>query len=314
MGAFLRKLFRFAPPELGHAELFLGRLLLVLVICGEDFIPVLGQIGLPGFFFDIDHDVQRVPNALANFIDLTFLSDPGVWIAVKWIFGVACLCYVAGILPVLSVGWILLVMVGYGTLRNSQGNIHHGTQLISLFVLGQFIGYAYRFVVDEGRQRTLPVAFAHREPHQTAVFYGMQLAVATYIVAGIWKVHRSGFFGWIADVPNLAVQVKKIGLQTYYADGNPAALEHADKMVHWLTAYPWLTSLLIGSGLIFELAAFLALFNRTLCALIGISLYVMHWIIRYVMGLEFGLNEWVLLIFFVNVPFVVAYVFDRKAD
>jgi hypothetical protein len=60
---------------------------------------------------------------------------------------------------------------------------------------------------------------------------------------------------------------------------------------------------LFSIGLLLELFCFIALFNRGLLALFGVGLAVMHLMIAQIMVLKFFYNEWMLAIFFVNVPF-----------
>jgi len=63
--------------------------------------------------------------------------------------------------------------------------------------------------------------------------------------------------------------------------------------------------LLFGGAFILELGALLALKNRAWACGIGLGLLAMHAGIHLVMHLRFVNHEWLILIFLVNVPWMV---------
>ena len=105
----------------------------------------------------------------------------------------------------------------------------------------------------------------------------------------------------------MSLHVEKLGLQHYLGTGEKHWMERAEEYASVIAAHPILTIVVVGSGLFFELFAFMALYSRVHAAVFGVSLIAMHLIIIEVMQLEFPLNSWVLAVFFVNLPFVLAW-------
>ena len=58
--------------------------------------------------------------------------------------------------------------------------------------------------------------------------------------------------------------------------------------------------------------AVLALTGRRAACVVGLGLLAMHLLAREVMELGFVAHEWLLVIFFVNVPWLVVAVFSRR--
>lgn len=71
---------------------------------------------------------------------------------------------------------------------------------------------------------------------------------------------------------------------------------------------PWIASFVLGLGLLLELFAWVALFSRGSAAVTGILLITFHLTVSKVMSLTFDRNIMVLLIYFVQVPFWIAWV------
>ena len=119
------------------------------------------------------------------------------------------------------------------------------------------------------------------------------------------KLLRSGVM-WIVDSPLIAVQVVKTHSQNYY---NWLQEEYAERGMHfatWIAEHPMLTRVMLTSGLVLELVAFLALLGRGWAFLIGVARVGLHVSISLVMHLNFPQNEQVCLIFLVNLPFWMA--------
>ena len=70
--------------------------------------------------------------------------------------------------------------------------------------------------------------------------------------------------------------------------------------------HPKLTALVFNSGFVIEALIVLAVGTRRMAFVFGVLAILMHRGIHYLMGLEFHQNETMLVVFFVNVPFLVA--------
>ena len=116
---------------------------------------------------------------------------------------------------------------------------------------------------------------------------------------------------WLWRANNVAVDIIKTQRQTYYNDLNPENVGDPANAL-WLLAHPWQARLLFSSGVILETLSFVAIGSRVLAFFIGVSLIAMHRSIEELMGgLTFPNNEYLCLIFLINVPFIVAWPLDR---
>ncbi len=310
----IRSWFSWQPPVVGSAEGFLLRLGLAAAIW---------------FFYLQVNPIftrQTHPNGLAEWFDFTFLADTGTWQLLRGIAGVALVFYVAGFAVPISLGYVLWLMVAYGTLRNSQGNIHHGSQALTTVVLAQWIAYLI-VAVRDFRDRTLPAGgkwswlslFGNVHAHSKAYFYSQQAVVAGYVCAGIAKIGKGKPFWslgmhWVEQLPHMSVMVTRNGIQHFYdepAGAGAALLEHGERVGRLIAEHPTLTKLLVGPGLYVELFIVFALCNRRLAVCFGVGLLVMHWMIAYIMQLRFLLNECVILLFFLNVAFLLVAVIEK---
>jgi hypothetical protein len=291
------------PPTIGSTEGLLLRLGLAAVIWFA--------------FFNVDPSYTRQPhpNGFAEYIDFTFLADPSTWDTLKLIAAAALVAYVCGWVVPLSLGYILLLMIAYGTLRNSQGNIHHGSQALTTVVLGQWI--AYLIVAIRDNQRAWYSLFKNVGAHSKSYFYSQQAVVAGYVCAGIAKIGKgkpswSLGWHWVDQIPNMSVMVTRNGVQNSYSEADGRALmEHGERMGRLIAENPLLAKLLIAPGLYMELLIVFALCNRRLAVWIGLALLVMHWLIAYIMQLRFPLNELVIALFFINVTFLILAAIEK---
>ncbi|MCB1099677.1 MAG: hypothetical protein KDN22_29165 [Verrucomicrobiae bacterium] len=291
------------------------------------------------FFFKYDYDEQPHPEGMTSLwgvrnlwgllpeskvlpinIPLQFLADPEIfsgggthvseWPFMKLLFAVMLVFFCFGVSPVVSCGYIAFIVIAVGSLRNSQGNTHHGTQIVAMAVLGHWLGYIWY----AWRQRSWKgaVTMATQASQRTSFFAAQQMAAAAYVVAGATKLLRSGF-AWFSESPNIAIQVLKIGNQHYYGDGDKAPFDHAQKVAAVISAYPHITQLMLGVGLFAELLAFFALYNKKLGLTVGLSLVAMHLFVGYLMQLTFPLNNFILLFYFIPLPFALSRVFTLRS-
>ena len=109
-------------------------------------LPPISKL-LPGAEAKIPYDVQKQPDGIAKFMDLTFFNKDGFVKALPWIVFPCLILYCAGIgLPV-AMPILTFILLGSRTLYNSQGYIHHGFQMVSLVLLAQtvvVVWYAFK--------------------------------------------------------------------------------------------------------------------------------------------------------------------------
>ncbi len=244
---------------------------------------------------------QPHPNGLADFIDFTFFSDPAVMGQIHAVTLVALVAYVVGIVPQLALAWTLFVIVGVGTLANSQGAIAHYTQIVALIVLAQCVAHWTR-------PRRL---FSDPRTENRAIGWTLVTIAAGYVVCGAVKVMRSGGL-WAWNSPMLAVQFVKTRQMGYFDRLEmPPADTWVDRMPELILAHPNAARLLFGAALVLELAGFVALMGRSRRALLGLALIAMHVSISLVMGHRFDTNIAALFIFLVNPVFWIALLGSR---
>ncbi|MFT4549113.1 MAG: hypothetical protein ACI8XO_004464 [Verrucomicrobiales bacterium] len=249
---------------------------------------------------------------LARFVSLDWMAEPGV-LAVCWwgLFG-SLVFYVAGRLNYLVLPVIAFLTIAPATLENSQGAALHHLQVLGLVVLLQWLWFTWRSIVAK------EWVTAGRRTQLMNVFYTQQVIVAAYLTTAVWKLWKTNF-GWIRESKYFPVQLAKSRDAEYYNKLEHGVVDSGGlfggidawfaKMTPHLEAFlfanPNLCRLVIGSGLLLELFAFLALvLGRRSRFLYGGLLVMFHLIIGRVMSLNFEYNIFLLLIFFVNVPWL----------
>ena len=245
------------------------------------------------------------PVGLGKLIDLTFLSNHSVGVAMHYIVVVALVAYILGLVMPVSTLVVFLVHCSVFTLNNSKGATHHGYQILSITLLAQTCVYwvplLCRPLPDKVR-RYLPTHGPGLHRRDLFVFYSQVAIAGAYVIAGLSKVLRS-HVKWIIESPDVSVQIVKSHSQKYYEYLHPEWSDMGLTYANWIAAHPWLTRLMLTSGLALELFAFLLLVNRAWAAFIGISLILMHLAIGEIMGLHFPENIRADFAMLVNAPF-----------
>ncbi len=288
---------------------------------------------------------QPNPVGFAKFFDLTWLGDPAT---PGWMHPVLLLA--AGLLalgwaPLLGSLTLLVLHTAVGTYANSQGGgggSHHTTNLIGLMLLGQVLACLYRDVKAVRRQGWRgPLAvrledwgwMKHLLRHPSAGFRRgsdslaaaaqtfrslqiwviLQMMAMGYVVSGVSKLWRSEG-AWLAEVRRLPLQFEKNRFNAFHDSLVMPPQTNADAMADWVGRHPNLAGALFGVGLFLELFAFLGLWNRKTMAVFGLGIITMHVMISDLMNLGFFYNKWTLLIFWVNVPFWLHAIVNRKSQ
>lgn len=283
----------FPLPEVGALEAFLARAMLAYVLL--EFFPIFTPPA-----------VQPVPVGLAHWFDLTWIGNPQTLQLYRQVFTGVLVVYVLGVglpvvLPVLAVMQILPF-----TLTNSQGFTNHSHHILSVVLLAQAL---------------VAVCFprgAWLQPHVIMngwLLAASQAGIATaYFISICSKLWASGGM-WLFHSHYIALDLVKTMRQNYYSALDPIYATEPPGVV-WMLEHPMLVALIFDMGFFIEALILTSVGTRRLAFVFGVATIMMHRGINALMGLEFYQNESMLLIYFVNVPFLIALLWawgERKA-
>jgi hypothetical protein len=289
-------------PHVSALEAFFSRVLLSMLVAWD--LQRFDQMSR-----------QENPVGLARFFDLTWLSHPEVYPLYRNIVYGLLILFIAGIglpfvLPLIALGHTLV-----WTLYNSQGSTHHGHQIISMLLVVQ-AGVVIYYQLKKQRCLLQPTA----ELNGWLLWHSIALICGTYVVSVITKMDNSNGM-WFWNSNHIAMDMLKTQRQNYLNDLSPE-FAGDPPLALWLIEHKWIARAMFSSGVLLELFCFFALGHRLLAFIIGLSLIAMHRSISHLMNLEFLNNELLALIFFVNIPFLIAWPLewvwrkmrDRKAS
>jgi len=235
------------------------------------------------------------PNGFARLVDLHFLLAPHVFAFCQKLLVVALILYVLRLVVWLALPVALFIQVATNAITNSQGGIQHAMQIVSLVLLAQTAAHFYGLWRRRaGEDRALL--------ENRAIWWAQQTIVAVYLVAGITKLivtHGK----WIYDARWLGVSIAKSAYQSFYDTHRQADLQQQLSIAHFAATHGWVVVLIAAVGLFLELGSPLMLRSRIWAAVLGCALILFHVGLTYSMGLSFIYNQWLLLIFMVNVPY-----------
>jgi len=278
------------PPAIGYQryEVVGMRLLFALLVWSS--LPA--QVGFSG---------QPVPNGLAELgIDFTWAGDPAVMGVLRLILVPVLALYVWGRLSWLTLPYMVILSLGVGTLKNSQGAISHVYQIVTLVLMVQ-CGWALYL----GIRRAIGRPHHYRDGWTSAgmeVFVSQSAVAAIYLTTAVTKLVRSEG-AWIWDLRRIGVDLEKTWSQDYYNKLTNEAPRWAESIRTLVTEHPLLAVVLFGPGIFAEFFAFLGLYGRRWALALGLLLVILHLGALYVMRLSFEQNIACLLIFFVNLPY-----------
>ena len=245
------------PKPVAWWELLIMRILFAWVVFLT--LPDQGQI----------YDTQKAPNGIANFIDLTFLANDGVYPALKIAIIAALVVYASGFMLPLVLPLILISHVMVRTLYNSQGWVHHGVQMVSLVLLAQTIVVLTFGIYQLRKGRPFP--FKHGlSKGSYFLFYTQMAIVSIYVVSVVSKVDRSGG-QWFFKSHYVGLHVVKAERDRYYGKLEPPTPGDVPA-ARLMLAHPHITRLFLGVGVALEFFAFVALYGRGAAALIALAL------------------------------------------
>lgn len=268
---------------------------------------------LPNSQGKLNFDKQEKANGVAHLVDLTFFSDEKFIKALPWIVLPCLLLYAAGVglpvvLPILT-----LLQIGARTLFNSQGSIHHGYQMVSLVMLAQtglILWHCWRNWKEAmGVKR--PKLVNGRNFWDSFVRYSQYMVIGCYVIAGVIKpINSDG--EWFQNSHMIGIQLVKTDRQNYYSEldskyGNDP-VPYAEAMLE----HPNWTRIFLAMGVLLEIFAFLALYNRLAALVFGFMFILFHYFNEFLMNLVFPNNEKLVWIFLINLPFWIWAAFTYR--
>jgi hypothetical protein len=243
------------------------------------------------------------PNGITRLFDLHFLLDPEVFAWARTALAAALIFYVLRFAVWLALPIALFVNLAACAITNSQGAIQHRAQIVSLVLLAQTVAHLFGlWRRRRGEDRGLL--------EDRAIWWSQQTIVAVYLVAGITKLIVSKGL-WIFQARWIGVSVAKSAYQSFYDTLDPASLQQQLTVANFAAAHGWLVALIAATGLFLELGSPLMLINRATAALFGGALLCFHLSIDYTMHLSFIYNQWLLVIFMINVPYWLVTGFQK---
>ncbi len=298
----------FRRPQVGALESFLLRAFLAVIVAFSLRLPVKdttepSPVGILAILHKIDGSHPwltwlSTQDAAGNFpmFDL--------WRAIIFVL---LAFYVAGVALPLVLPAVAVMHTLPFTLMESQGFTYHGAQIISLLLLTQAGTVIYSMVAD----RRLCLGPPHEALRGRLLWLSVTIIAGTYFVSVITKIIESKGM-WLANANYFALDMVKAQRQTWLNDLSPKAAEIPSNAM-WMLLHPWTARLVFGSGIFLEAATVMAIGNRLLAFVIGVSLIIMHRCIAWLMGdIAFANNEFVDLTFFVGVPFGIAWLMERS--
>lgn len=261
---------------------------------------------------------------------LTWLADPGKFEIFRWCFVGVLVFYVAGVaLPVVLPLASLMHILPY-TLYGSQEYNYHGASMISLVLLFQALTVLYDSITRRCSFKPPDGVLRGR-----LLVQSMVIVTGAYFVSVFAKVENSKG-SWFMNSNNVALDMIKADRQTYYNRNTgpvPEITPEELKLVReigltdvifrpksypvevvatWLMDHPWTSRILFSSGVLLEAVCILAIGNRILAFIIGLSLIAFHRSIDALMGgVAFPYNELCDFIFLIGIPFGLAWMLER---
>ncbi len=287
---------RFRPVEYAGYEVFLMRVFFAFSVAGS----------LPG---TLPYVGQKEPVGLARFCDLTILGDPAVLEPVRVVFWLCLGLYAVGFASAFALPVAALIFNAIGALIGSQGAHKHHLQIVGLVLVVLAIYHVYLAV------RYRRIFFNTLENHRLAIFHAQQAIVATYLVTGIYKLANSGL-GWVVDAQYFPLQLAKTRGMEYYnrleeaggeaGSGAQELLANLSPAIErfFIDSPNW-ARFFLGSGLLLEVGAFLLMLGRWWGVGYGFLIVLFHLTVSRVMHLTFEYNILLVIVFFINVPWLL---------
>lgn len=276
----------FPVPEVGAIEATIARSLFAWAMWS--FYPVF-----------IQHTAQPEPVGLAHWFDLTWMHDNAAYGMMRSAFAVALIAYAAGVALPLVLPALAIMHILPWTLHNSQGYTFHANQIMSLSLLGQTVTVWWM----AARKRA---GWLHPtgEASSWLLFNTQFVIAAAYLISVCSKMYRSDG-EWLQNSYYVALDFVKTMRQNYYSGLDPQYAVDPP-LVAWFMEHPLTAAIMFDFGVFLEAFMILAIGSRKWTFLFGASLIVMHLSIAKLMNLFFPTHLWMLVIYWVNLPFLVS--------
>jgi len=235
------------------------------------------------------------PNGIARLVDLHFLLDPHVFAFAHTALAIALILYLLRLLVWLALPVALFVNLTLGTIVNSQGAIQHAYQIVSLVLLAQTVAHFYG--LWRRWQGNGQMGLENR-----AIWWSQQTIAAVYLVAGITKLMATKGL-WVFQARLIGLDIAKAAYRAFYDSLDQADLNQHLAIAHFAARHCWIVALIAAAGLVLELSSPLMLLNRAWALILGLGLLCFHLSLDYTMRLPFIYNQWLLIIFMINVPY-----------
>lgn len=167
------------------------------------------------------------------------------------------------------------------------------------------------FGVQQTAVRAQGIALPNRLLNSWLLLTTQFVIGAAYLVSVCSKMYRSKG-EWLINSHYVALDFVKTMRQSYYSALNPQ-FAHDPAGVVFLMNHANLARLFFDAGVILEIVLVFAAGTRRLAMILGVITVSMHLSIEALMTLTFYTHEMMVLIFFVNVPFIVACLLERSA-
>jgi hypothetical protein len=250
---------------------------------------------------------QPKPVGIARFIDITFISNYRYYKFIRIVIIILLCLYVIGYKLYFVTFLLSSFVLIFGTLWNSQGSINHSRQIVSLVLIVQSLVY-----IVGATKNYLPLdfkIFSVFNVDQISIFWSQQAMVAVYFTSSLSKLILSKF-NWINQVKYIPIQIEKTLNQKYYDTLKSDDNKNIRKISDFLLKHSNITIVIFSTGLILEILSPLSLINRTSIGVFGILLLLFHIINSKLMNLGFPELQKLLVIFFINIPFLIFNIYE----
>lgn len=276
----------FRPVAVGRWEAFAMRMLFAIVVVW-------------GMWKTLPYEKVLSPMGLSHLFDVSFLGGEDAMVWFRPLIVAAAMLYAFEWCNPLGLVILTLAHLGYNTLDNSQDYTNHRYNIYGLILVAQCAAELWWL----GRRwfaKGVKVVNAVRHFYQ--LYFAQCAIAAVYVTSAITKLSKSDG-QWLFRSHYLAKSVVKTHRQTFYDNPEGLTVPPIPAVAQWLAEHHVITRVLFGAGFMLELFAFLALWNRAWALFIGLSIIIFHFGVEMIMKLDFRENQYVCLIFMVNLPF-----------
>lgn len=199
--------------------------------------------------------------------------------------------------------WVSVLLAGYLVLRltakASHGSVGHGWHLFVVVYVAMAAAQVHGFVLDLAGE-----SVTRFERDANGAWWAIQAVVGVYFTSGVTKVAYT-CASWFRRAPNLVLSVaeKRDLRRAHPTDASDAARPSiADRVVGLAIEHPAAARWIFGAGLAVELLSPVALMHRWALVAVGSALMLLHVANAVVLDINFKINQYVLVILFLNIP------------